>query len=187
MPPVPLYKLLHFARKFVLCSCCALIVTAKSWLRHCIRAACCSKLIMGNCCAPASYTPDDPSVKIYAVVRGVVLKRAGKLVTYEYGQGVAHVKDGVFIYRSNFRNQRLSLYMKDIQKISLERVFRDRGVYTQPCYCCTCTGCPDGIVDIGGTVNGEEVHIGLIMANAEEFAEQLQVSQAQSRENATEY
>ena len=146
---------------------------------------------MGNCCAPASYTPDDPSVKTFAVVNRVVLKRAGKLVTYEYGQGVVYVKDGVFIYNniSNcFRNQiRLSLYKKEIQNISLERAFRDRGIYTQPCYCCTCTGCPDGIVDMRGTANGEEVHIGLIMANAEEFAEQLQGEQAQSREKVAEF
>lgn len=145
---------------------------------------------MGNCCAPASYTPDDPSVKTFAVVKRVVLKIAGKLATYEYGQGVVYVKDGVFIYNSHnscFRNQRLSLYMKEIQNISLERVFRDRGIYTQPCYCCTCTGCPDGIVDMRGTANGKEVHIGLIMANAEEFTEQLQGEQAQSREKVAEF
>lgn len=145
---------------------------------------------MGNCCAPASYTPDDPSVKTFAVVKGVVLKIAGKLATYEYGQGVVYVKDGVFIYKSHndcFRNQRLSLYMKEIQNISLERVFRDRGIYTQPCYCCTCTGCPDGIVDMRGTANGKEVHIGLIMANAEEFTEKLQGEQAQSREKVAEF
>lgn len=145
---------------------------------------------MGNCCAPASYTPDDPSVKTFAVVKGVVLKIAGKLATYEYGQGVVYVKDGVFIYKSHndcFRNQRLSLYMKEIQNISLERVFRDRGIYTQPCYCCTCTGCPDGIVDMRGTANGKEVHIGLIMANAEEFTVKLQGEQAQSREKVAEF
>ena len=145
---------------------------------------------MGNCCAPASYTPDDPSVKTFAIVKGVVLKIAGKLATYEYGQGVVYVKDGVFIYKSHndcFRNQRLSLYMKEIQNISLERVFRDRGIYTQPCYCCTCTGCPDGIVDMRGTANGKEVHIGLIMANAEEFTEKLQGEQAQSREKVAEF
>ena len=145
---------------------------------------------MGNCCAPASYTPDDPSVKTFAVVKRVVLKIAGKLATYEYGQGVVYVKDGVFIYKSHndcFRNQRLSLYMKEIQNISLERVFRDRGIYTQPCYCCTCTGCPDGIVDMRGTANGKEVHIGLIMANAEEFTVKLQGEQAQSREKVAEF
>ena len=38
-----------------------------------------------------------------------------------------------------------------------------------------------------GTANGEEVHIGLIMANAEEFAEQLQGEQAQSREKVAEF
>ncbi len=46
--------------------------------------------------------------------------------------------------------------------------------YHRPCYCCTCRGCPDGIVDIRATVGGVGLHVGLSMPNAEEFVEKLQ-------------
>ncbi len=56
----------------------------------------------------------------------------------------------------------------------MERAFRDKYTYKRPCYCCPCAWCPDGIVDIRGTLEGVDYHIGLAMPNAQEFLEQLQ-------------
>ena len=116
-------------------------------------------------------------------VTNVMAKTADSRLTYQYRQGTAYVKDGIFVYKAAGRGQ-LSLHMKDIQTVTLERAFRDRGTYSQPCYCCTCTGCPDGMADIRGTANGVQVHIGLAMVNAAEFVVQMQ---ARIGERATEF
>ena len=58
--------------------------------------------------------------------------------------------------------------------MSLETAFRDKYTYQRPCYSCTCEGCPDGIADIRGSLEGVDFHVGLAMPNAEEFVEQLQ-------------
>ena len=135
-----------------------------------------------GCCFYVPPVPDDPSIEVCAPVTEVIVKKADSLLTYNYGHGTVYVKGGIFIYKGRFRGQ-LSLYTKDIQTVTLERAFRDRGTYSRPCYCCTCTGCPDGMADIRGTANGVQVHIGLAMANAAEFVEQLQ---ARTGEKATE-
>ena len=135
-----------------------------------------------GCCFYVPPVPDDPSIEVCAPVTEVIVKKADSLLTYNYGHGTVYIKGGIFIYKGRFRGQ-LSLYTKDIQTVTLERAFRDRGTYSRPCYCCTCTGCPDGMADIRATANGVQVHIGLAMANAAEFVEQLQ---ARTGEKATE-
>lgn len=129
---------------------------------------------MGCCCAPMSARPDDPSVKLYApVTQAIAHIRSNTPVYYSYGPGLAYVSEGLFVYKSRWQG-RISFYLKDVQKISLERAFRGKGYYYLPCYCCPCTGCPDGIVDVRGTVDGVDVHVGFAMPNAEEFVERLQ-------------
>ena len=55
-------------------------------------------------------------------------------------------------------------------------------MYFLPCYCCTCEGCPDGIVDIRGRLNDVDFHVGLAVPDAEEFVDQLKARVAKKDE-----
>ena len=65
--------------------------------------------------------------------------------------------------------------------MSVQTAYRDRGSHIRPCLCCPCAGCPDGVLDIRGTMTqggvpamiGKEFHIGLAMPDPEDFMEKL--------------
>lgn len=136
---------------------------------------------MGCCLAPVSARPGDPSIVVYGAASRMLTRRSDMpFTTFQAGRGLASVKGDLLDYIDGWGRRRMGVYLKDIQKVSVERAFVDRGLYMLPCYCCTCTGCPDGIVDIRGTMTeagggpqGMEFHIGIEMPGAEEFADKL--------------
>ena len=130
---------------------------------------------MGCFLAPMDRRPEDASVVVYAPVTQLFVGR------YKCTSGLAYVEQDLFRYTDYWGRKIVNVYVKDIQSVSVQTAYRDRGSHIRPCLCCPCAGCPDGVLDIRGTMTqggvpamiGKEFHIGLAMPDPEDFMEKL--------------
>ena len=141
--------------------------------------------------------PEDPSIVVYAPVTRLFIGR------FAVGPGLAYVEQDIFRYTDNRGRKIVNVNVKDLQSMSVQNAYVDSGGYSMPCSCCSCAGCPDGVLDIRGTITqegdqivwyrapfakvdpwhepsqpvqamtGQEFHIGLAMPDPEDFMEKL--------------
>ena len=129
---------------------------------------------MGCFLAPMNRRPEDPSIVVYAPVTQLF---SGKSTI---GPGLAYVEQDMIRYTDNWGRKIVNVNVKDIdiQSMSVQNAYVDSGTCTMPLSCFSCAGCPDGVLDIRGTITKElgvrqEFHIGLAMPDPEDFMEKL--------------
>lgn len=123
-----------------------------------------------------SARPSDPSIVVYAPGFNCIVKRADRRVVYQYSQGLAYVDKDVFCWSTSVFGKDvvgIRVPVSSIQSVTLEGAFVDTNVYHLPCYYCTCYGCPDGMVDVKGTIDGVQFHAGIAMPDAQDFVDRL--------------
>ena len=134
-----------------------------------VRMGCC----LAQCVAPMDSCPEDPSVEVYAPVSQLYVGR------YTYSSGLAYVERDIFRYCDTWGREIFNVNVKYIECVSVQHDYWGDGGYIKPCSCCPLSGCPDGVLDIRGTIitdqemMGIEFHFGLAMPDPEDFMEKL--------------